>query len=76
MKLKWGTMKQDSPVRVENRGVGTAEQIVNLQFLASVRAAQNSFVKFATGQLHPIDAIIMNNGNIPRQINPKQLEHT
>ncbi len=25
---------QDSPVRVEDRGVGTAEQIVTLRFLA------------------------------------------
>ncbi len=33
VKLKWGTMKQDSPVRVENRGDGTAEQIVTLRFL-------------------------------------------
>ncbi len=38
--------------------------------------AQNSFVRFATGQLHPTDAVIKNNGNIPREINTKHLEHT
>ncbi len=27
-------------------------------------------------ELHPIDAIVKNNGNIPRQIKPKHLEHT
>ncbi len=73
-------MKQDSPVRAENRGVGAAEQIVTAIFgltqVSTARNAQNSFTKFATGQLHPIDAIIKNNSKIPRQINPKQLEHT
>ncbi len=92
MKWSWGTKKQDSPVRGENRGVGTAEgtavgtavgtaeDIVSWDFWLDVsfhvQTAQNSFVRFATGQLYPIDAIVKNNGNIPRQINPKHLEHT
>ncbi len=80
MKWRWGTKKQDSPVRDENRGVGTAEEIVSWDFWLDVsfqiQTAQNSFVRFATGQLYPIDAIVKNNGNIPQQINPKHLEHT
>ncbi len=81
--MKWwlGTKKQDSLVRGENRGVGTAEEIVSLQFLTRrskilVQTAQNSLVRFVTGQLHPIDAIVKNSDNIPGQINPKHLEHT
>ncbi len=31
-----GTKKRDSPVRVENRGVGTAEEIVSLRFWLDV----------------------------------------
>ncbi len=42
----------------------------------TVQTAQNSFVGLASWQLHPIDAIVKNNGNIPRQLNPKHLEHT
>ncbi len=75
MKWRWGTKKQDSLVRGENRGVGTTEEIVSLPFLA-LRTAQNSFVMFATGQLHSIDAIVKNNVNILRQISPKHLEQT
>ncbi len=79
MKWGWGTKKQDSLVRGENRGVGTAEEIVSWDFWLDVsfqvQTAQNSFVRLATGQLYPIDAIVKNNGNIPRQINPKHLEH-
>ncbi len=76
MKWRWGTKKQDSPVRGENRGVGTAEEIVSwLDVSFQVQTAQNSFVRFATGQFYPIDAIVKNNGNIPQQI-PKHLEHT
>ncbi len=79
MKWRWGTKKQDSPVRGENRGVGTAEEIVSwdswLDVSFQVQTAQNSFVRFATGQLYPIDAIVKNNGNKPRQINLKHLEH-
>ncbi len=79
MKWRWGTKKLDSPVRGESRGVGTAEEIVSWDFWLDVsfqiQTAQNSFVRFATGQLYPIDAIVKNNGNIPRQINPKHLEH-
>ncbi len=77
MKWRWGTKKQDSPVRGENRGVGTAEEIVSWDFWLGVsfqvQTAQNSFVKFATEQFYPIEAIIKNNGNIPRQNNPKHL---
>ncbi len=73
MKRRWGTKKQDSPVRGENRGVGTAEEIVSCDFWLDVnfqvQTAQNSFVRFATGQLYLID-------NIPQQINSKHLEHT
>ncbi len=80
MKWRWGTKKQDSPVRGENRGVGTAEEILSWDFWLDVsfqvQTAQNSFVRFATGQLYPIYAIVKNNGNIPRLINPKHLEHT
>ncbi len=80
MKWRWGTKKQDSPVRGENRGVGTAEEMVSWDFWLDVsfqvQTAQNSFVRFATGQLYPIYAIVKKNGNIPRQINPKHLEHT
>ncbi len=80
MKWRWWTKKQDSPVRGENRGVGTAEEIVSWDFwldvIFQVQTAQNSFVRFATGQLYPINAIVKNNGNIPQQINPKHLEHT
>ncbi len=80
MKWRWGTKKQDSPVRDENRGVGRTEEIVPLDFWVDVsfqvHTAQNSFVRFATGQLYPIDDIVKNNGNIPRQINSKHLEHT
>ncbi len=80
MKWRWGTKKQDSPVRDENRGVGTAEEIVTWHFWLDVsfqvQTAQNSFVRFATGQLYPIDDIVKNNGNIPRLIYPKHLEHT
>ncbi len=72
--------KQDSPLRGENRGVGTAEEIVSWDFWLGVsfqvQTAQNSFVRFATGQLYPIDAIAKNNCKIPRQINPKHLQHT
>ncbi len=79
MKWRWGTKKQDSPVRGENRGVGTAEEIVSWDFWLDVsfhvQTAQNSFVSFATVQLYPIDVIVKNNGNIPRQIYPKHLEH-
>ncbi len=76
MKWRWGTKKQDSPVRVENGGVGTAQEIVSLRFfgltsVSTVKPALNSFVTFATGQFQPKDAIINNNGNISRQINPK-----
>ncbi len=45
----------------------------DLTLVSTVRTAQNSFVRFVTGQLHPTDAIVNNIGNIPRQINPKQL---
>ncbi len=80
MKWRWGTKKQDSLVRGKNRGVGTAEEIVSWDFWLDasfqVQTAQNSFVRFATGLLYPIDAIVKNNGTIPRQINPKHLEHT
>ncbi len=80
MKWRWGTKKQDSPVRGENRGAGTAEEIVPWDFWPDVsfqvQTAQNSFVRFATGQLYPIGAVVKNNGNIPQQINPKHLEHT
>ncbi len=69
-----------SAVRGENMRVGPAEEIVSWDFWLDVsfqvQTAQNSFVRFATGQLYPIDAIVKNNGNIPRQINPKHLEHT
>ncbi len=80
MKWRCGSgEKRDSLVRVENRGVGTAKKcvfaIVGLTYVSTVRTAQKSFVKFATGQLNPTDAIIKNNGNIPRQINAKYLEH-
>ncbi len=34
VKWMWGTEKQDSSVRVKNRGVGTAEEFVSLRFLA------------------------------------------
>ncbi len=68
MKWWWGTKKQDSPVRGENWGVGTAEEIVSWDFWLDVsfqvQTAHNSFVRFAIGQLYP------------RQINPKHLEHT
>ncbi len=81
MKWRWGTKKQDSPVRGENRGGGTAEGIVScvdfwLDVSFQVQTAQNSFVRFATGQLYPMDAIVKNSGNIPQQINPKHLEQT
>ncbi len=80
MKLRWGIKKQDSPVGGENRGTRTAEEILSAIFGltsdSTVQIAQNSFVRFATGQLYPIYAIVNNNGNIPRQINPKHLEHT
>ncbi len=33
MKWRWGTKKQDSPVRGVNREVGTAEESVSLRFL-------------------------------------------
>ncbi len=75
VKWRWGTKKQDSRVRDENRGVGTAEEIVTWDFWLDisfqVQTAQNSFVRFATGQLYPIDDIVKNDGNIPRPINPK-----
>ncbi len=47
--VKWscGTKKRDSPVRVENRGVGTAEEIVALQLLAS-----RKFPKFERLRIH------------------------
>ncbi len=68
--MEVGTKKQDSPVRGENRGVGTAEEIVSFDFWLDVsfqvQTAHNSFLWFATGQLYPIDAIVKNNGNIPR----------
>ncbi len=80
MKWRRGTKKQHSPVRGENRGVGTAEEIMSWDFWLDVnfqdQTAQNSFVRFTSGQLYPIDAIVKNNGNILRQINPKHLEHT
>ncbi len=80
MKWRWGTKEQDSPVRGENRGVGTAEEIVSWDFWLDVsfqvQTAQNSLVRFATGQIHPTGAIVKNSGNMPRQINPKYLEHT
>ncbi len=47
-----------------------------MTYVPTVQIAQNSFVRFATGQLHPIDAIVKNNGSIPRQLNPKHIEHT
>ncbi len=79
MKWRWGTKKQDSPDRGENRGVGTAEEIVSWDFWLDVsfqvQTAQNSVVRFANGLLYPIDDIVKNNGNRPRQINPKHLEH-
>ncbi len=62
--------------------IGELEQLKELCLCAfwldvsTFQTAQNSFVRFATGQLYPIYAIIRNNGNIPRQINPKHLEHT
>ncbi len=34
VKWRWVTKKLDSPARVENKGVGTAEEIVSLRFLA------------------------------------------
>ncbi len=56
---------QDSPVRGENRGVETAEEIVSWDFCLDVSfqvpTAQNSFVRFATGHLYPIDDIVKNN---------------
>ncbi len=81
MKWRLGTKKQDSPVRGENRGGGTAVEIVPcvgfwLDISFQVQTAQNSFVRFATGPIHPTDAIVKNSGNIPQQINPKHLEHT
>ncbi len=80
MKWRWRAKKQDSLVRDENRGVRTAEEIESWDFWLDVsfqvQTAQNSSVRFATGQLYPIDAIVKNNGNIPQQINPKHLEHT
>ncbi len=80
MKWRWGTKKQDSPVRGENRGVGTAEEIVSWDFWLDVsfqvQTAQNSFVRFANGQLYPIDAIVKNSGNIPQKMYPKHLGHT
>ncbi len=80
MKWRWGTKKQDSPVRGENRGVGKAEEIVSCDFWLDasfqIQTAQISFARFATGQLYPIDANVKNNGNTPQQINPKHLEHT
>ncbi len=36
MKLRWGTKKQDSPVRDENRGVGKAEEVVSWDFWLDV----------------------------------------
>ncbi len=79
MKWRWGTKKQNSPVRGGNSGIGTAEEIVSWDFWLDVnfqvQTAQNSFVRFASGQLYPKDAILRNSGNIPRQINPKHLEH-
>ncbi len=47
-----------------------------MTYVPTVQIAQNSFVNFATGQIHLIDAIVKINGNIPRQINPKNLEYT
>ncbi len=79
MKWRRGTKKQNSLVRGENRGVGSAEEIVSWDFWLDVsfqvQTAQNSFVSFAAGQLYPIYAMVKNNGNIPRQINPKHLEY-
>ncbi len=72
MKWRRGTKKQDSPIRGYNRGAGTAEDIVSWDFLLDVsfqvQNAQNSFVRFATGQLYPIDSIVKNNGNIPHRL--------
>ncbi len=63
MKWRWGTKKQDSPFRGENRGVGTAEYIVSWDFWLDVsfqvQTAQNSFVRFAIVQLYPKDAIVV-----------------
>ncbi len=78
--MELGTKEQGSPGRGENRGVGTAEEIVSWDFWLDVsfqvQTAQNSFARFATGQFYPIDGIKKTNGNIPGQIQPKHLECT
>ncbi len=67
-------------VRLESR-IGESEQLKKLclcDWWLDVRFHGSNgsefILRFATGQLHPTDAIIKNNGNIPRQINPKHLE--
>ncbi len=45
MKWRWGAKKQDSPVRGENREVGTPEESVSLRFLACFEFPQLKLLK-------------------------------
>ncbi len=74
-----GVVQRSRTARLEAR-IGELEQLKKLCLcnfwldvsFQSFQTAQNSFVRFATGQLHPINAIEKNSNNIP----PNHLEHT